>query len=116
MSEDSEIYNEMAKILVAFAPKDAVLVKYKLVIECDVDDPEGGVFRTYFDFINQLEEENWFDIESFEHRMRLGDLAFSLRDVMTRNGQEKWTTMTFSVNLIKKSFETNFEYGLSNCG
>ena len=43
-------------------------------------------------------------------------MALSLRELMTKNGQEKWNTMTFSVDLTKRSFETNFEYGLSNCG
>jgi hypothetical protein len=109
MKNDIQIYNELAAILYAHAPRDSAIIKLKFVIEVE-ENSGAGVERFYFDYIDTQGYENWFDIGVVGVPSKIGDLCLELREFMIKKEQGKWCAFNFFIDVGGKKFEANFDY------
>lgn len=110
MDGDIETYNELAKILLLYAPRNSAVIKLKFVIEFDVEKNETGAERFYFDCVDENGNEDWFVINDVGIPSKIGDLCMELRKKMIENSQGKWSALNFVVDISKNRFTADFDY------
>lgn len=87
MKNDIQIYNDLAAIIYAHAPKYSAITKLKFVIELEENSGSGSVERFYFDYIDSEGNENWFGIDVVGVPSKIGDLCLELGEFMIRKKQ-----------------------------
>jgi len=111
VKSDIDIYNELAQILIAYAPVSAGMIILKFVIKVEQTVEESGMYRFYFDYINQNGVENWFDIDEVGVPSKIADLCLELREMMEQGAQSGWTILSFEIDVGKGKFSADFKYG-----
>ena len=109
MNAGVKAYEEIAKLLITIAPRDAKILIYGFIVQAEETEEEGAVYRYEFDYINQDDELNWLDEDLFELMSLLEPLSLEVRTITeTRGG--KWKSMNFQLDLKKQSFKAEFSY------
>lgn len=110
MSRDQEIYEELAGILIKWAPLDAKVVKFRFVVHPFDDGKDAGYYEYLFDYVNSSGEETWYSLKDDPAVDRLSMLSVELRKAIRGISGDLWHSMEFNVDLVEGKFKVNFDY------
>lgn len=110
MSRDQEIYEELAEILIQWAPLDAKVVQFRFVVHPFDDGKDAGYYEYLFDYVNSVGVESWYSLKDDAAVDRLSALSVELRQTICRMSGDLWHSMRFDVDLVSGRFKVNFDY------
>jgi hypothetical protein len=110
MKNDTDIYNELAHVLINNAPQEAIIIKLKFLVKVEFDTEESGMNEFFFDYIDGKNVENWFGINDGRIVSRIGNLCLALREQMKQSEQGVWSAFNLAIDLKVNKFSADFEY------
>lgn len=110
MKNDQEIYEELAKLLIPYAPSDACAIKYTLIIYPDEQGGDYGYSQYSFDYVDGAGEEKWYVVNETWVISKLNELGLDLRKTIKEISGDLWHSMEFVIDMRERRFKVNFDY------